>query len=120
MKAVYGLLSCIVFVGLRAETREENNTNMFLLDIITTFRLTSPTIVYNEDEEAPDICYSAQWVLCLHSGLTSWYPEYDSKRLAKDSKNSQNNSKKLVNNSTGDFKYITIPGDDDKRDPDMD
>ena len=89
MKAVYGLLSCIVFVGLRAGTREENNTNMFLLDIITTFRLTSPTIVYNEDEEAPDICYSAKWVLCLHSGLMSWYPEDD--------------AKKMVDNSTGDL-----------------
>ena len=93
MKAVYGLLSCIVFMGLRA--RGKNNTNVFLQDIITTFRLTSPTILYNKDEEAPDICHSAEWVLCLHSGLTSWYPEDD--------------AKKIIDNSAGDFKCNNNP-----------
>ena len=88
MKAVYGFLSCIVFVGFGA--RGENNANGFLQDIITTFRLTSPTILYNKDEEAPDICHSAEWVLCLHSGLMSWYPEDDAKTMMDD--------------STGDFK----------------
>ena len=32
---------------------------------MTTFRLTSPTILYDKDEEAPEICYTEQWVLCL-------------------------------------------------------
>ena len=93
MKAVYGFLSCIVFMGLRA--RGENNANGFLQDIITTFRLTSPTIFYNKDEEAPDICHSAEWVLCLHSGLMSWYPEDDAKTMMDD--------------STGDFKCNNNP-----------
>ena len=107
MKAVYGFLSCMVFMGLNAVARGENNTDMFLQDIITTFRLTSPTIFYNKDEEAPDICHSAEWVLCLHSGLTSWYPEDDAKMLVNNSKNLQHFSKKLVNTSAGDVKCIS-------------
>ena len=103
MKAVYGFLSCIVFLGLRA--RGENNANVFLQDIITTFKLKLPTIVYNKDEEAPDVCKSIKWVLCLHSGLTSWYPEDSAKKLVNDS-NLLNYSEKLVNHSTGDGKYI--------------
>ena len=95
-------------MGLNAVARGENNTDMFLQDIITTFRLTSPTIVYNKDEEAPDICYLAEWVLCLHSGLTSWYPEDNAKKLVNASKNLQNNFKNLVKNSTGDVKCIFI------------
>ena len=99
MKAVYGFLSCMVLMGLRTEAMGENNANTFLQDIITTFRLTSPTIVYNEDEEAPNVCHSAKWSLCLHSGLTSWYPK---DYAVEDSKNLSNYSKKLGNNSTGD------------------
>ena len=95
MKAVYGFLSCIVFMGLRAGG--ENNVNVFLQDIITTFKLTSPTIVYNKDEETPDICHSAKWVLCLHSGMSSWYPE------------PEDDAKKLIEDSTGDFKHTKPP-----------
>ena len=63
----------------------EATNNIFLNDIISTFRLTSPTVVYNSDEEAPDICYTNQWVLCLHPGLPSWYPEDVTKEMAKKS-----------------------------------
>ena len=38
----------------------------FLRDLIATFRLTSPTIVYDTDEP-PEICYTDQWLLCLSS-----------------------------------------------------
>ena len=95
MKAVYGFLSCLILMGLRAHAKGEKNGNRFLEDIINTFKLTSPTIVYNRDEEAPDICYSAKWVLCLHSGLMSWYPEDD--------------AKKMMDDSTGDFKCNNNP-----------
>ena len=102
MKAVYGFLSCMVLMGLRAEAMGENNANTFLQDIITTFRLTSPTIVYNEDEEAPNVCHSAKWSLCLPSGLTSWYPEDNAKSLINDSKKSEGDSR-------GDVKYTNNP-----------
>ena len=95
MKAVYGFLSCIVLMGLRA--KGENNANVFLQDIITTFKLTSPTIVYNKEEEAPDICHSAKWVLCLHSGMSSWYPE------------PEDDAKKMIEDSTGDFSHTNNP-----------
>lgn len=60
MKAVYGFISCMVLMGLSSGAKGGKIANMFLQDIITTFRLTSAIIVYNKDEEAPDICYSAE------------------------------------------------------------
>ena len=43
---------------------EEELMNNFVQDIISTFNLTSPTILYDSDE-APEICYAGQRVLCL-------------------------------------------------------
>ena len=63
----------------------EEKLDVFLRDIIDTFRLTSPTIVYDSDEEAPEICYTDPWVLCLHPGLPSWYPEDSTTMLANES-----------------------------------
>ena len=76
------------------ETRvkgEEGGIDVFLRDIIDTFQLTSPTIVYDSDEKAPEICYTDQWVLCLHPGLPSWYPEEDQKKLANESDTEKQN-----------------------------
>ena len=38
--------------------------NRFIRDLISTFQLTSPTVLYDGDE-APEICYADQRVLCL-------------------------------------------------------
>ena len=44
---------------------DRETTSIFIRDIMTKFQLTSPTILYDKDEEAPEICYTEQWVLCL-------------------------------------------------------
>ena len=41
--------------------------NPFIFDLVSTFQLTSPTILYDNDAEIPEICYDSQWVLCLSS-----------------------------------------------------
>ena len=56
-------LFLLLWMGLRVDG--EDTTSLFLQDLITSFGLVSPTIVYNADEEAPEICYTNQWVLCL-------------------------------------------------------
>ena len=43
---------------------EEELMNRFSQDLISTFQLTSPTVIYDSDE-APEICYADQSVLCL-------------------------------------------------------
>ena len=43
---------------------EEELMNRFSQDLISTFQLTSPTVLYDSDE-APEICYADQRVLCL-------------------------------------------------------
>ena len=39
--------------------------NGFIRDIVSAFRISSPTIIYDGDEAPPDICYTDQRVLCL-------------------------------------------------------
>ena len=38
--------------------------NQFISDVISTFGFTSPIILYHGD--APEICFTRQWVLCLN------------------------------------------------------
>ena len=45
---------------------EEERTSNFIRDVMATFKLRSPTLVY-EGDEAPEICYEDQWVLCMSS-----------------------------------------------------
>lgn len=44
----------------------EETLTSFMKDAMATFRLKSPTIVYDSDE-IPEICYKETWVLCLSS-----------------------------------------------------
>ena len=68
-------LFLLLLMALRANGADNGTLNAFIKDIITTFRMTSPTIVYSNDEEVPEICYTNQWVSCLNSGLTSFYQD---------------------------------------------
>ena len=76
-------LLLLLWVDLRVNADEDSSK--FIRDIMSTFRLRSPTIIYNEYEAAPDICYYGNRVLCLHPGLPSWYPKDETKSLANKS-----------------------------------
>ena len=39
----------------------------FISNLIGTFQLTSPTLIYHE--EAPEICFTSTWILCLEDNL---------------------------------------------------
>ena len=39
----------------------------FIGNLIDTFQLTSPTLIYHE--EAPEICFTWTWILCLEDNL---------------------------------------------------
>ena len=59
-----------IFSGVHCNERLKNDknedldvVNVFLKDIISTFKLLSPTIIY--EEVAPDVCMTENWVLCL-------------------------------------------------------
>ena len=83
------LLWVVLLVDIRVNG-EETISNL-IKDIMTTFRLTSPTIVYNGNEAAPEVCHTDQWVLCLHPEHPSRYPKDDSK-----AENISNMDKELV------------------------
>ena len=55
---LFGILSTAHGHGSRSKQLET-----FVGDIIDTWKLTLPTILY--DDEAPEICYADQRVLCL-------------------------------------------------------
>ena len=57
----------------------------FIEDVMATFRLKSPTIVYDSDE-APEICYTDQWVLCM-SSESSVDQDTNPKEAKEDGKN---------------------------------
>ena len=42
----------------------DDNINSFISDLISSFRLISPTLIYHGD--APEICFTHLWVLCLN------------------------------------------------------
>ena len=44
----------------------EDTISTFIRDVMTTFQLNNPTILYG-GEEAPGICYSDQGLRCLSS-----------------------------------------------------
>ena len=39
----------------------------FIGEVIDSYHLNNPAIVYDSNEEAPEICYTRPWVLCLPS-----------------------------------------------------
>ena len=64
IRRLLGLFLLLWMIIKRANGEE--TISSFLRDIMTTFKLNSPTILYASDE-APDICFTDQWVLCLSS-----------------------------------------------------
>ena len=61
------LLGLFLLLGTEFEwVCGEEAISSFIEDVMDTFRLKSPTIVYDSDE-APELCYRKTWVLCLSS-----------------------------------------------------
>ena len=67
-------------LGMHVEMANgEDTISTFIRDVMTTFHLNSPSILYG-GEEAPVICYSDQGLRCLSSddyeeGMASRYEE---------------------------------------------
>ena len=78
-------------MGTRVNGQEA--MDFFINDLVATFQLASPTILY--DNEIPEICYDSQWVLCLSSNLH----ERDLKEIQdniKSYRESENDGKKYI------------------------
>ena len=58
-------LFVLLWMGSRAHGQEK--MNVFIKDLVATFQLSSPTIIYDNDDEIPEICFDSQWALCLSS-----------------------------------------------------
>ena len=58
------LLGIFLLLWMDLRVTGEKLRNSFIQDIISTFQLTSATILYDSDE-APEICYAGLRVLCL-------------------------------------------------------
>ena len=48
-------------------TNGEETMDAFINDLVATFNLTSPTIIFDNEDDIPEICYASHWVLCLPS-----------------------------------------------------
>ena len=74
-------LPLLLLLGMGFSVNGGETISSFIKDVIATFRLASPTIVYDR-EEAPEICYEFHWVLCL----PLQYQETESEELANSGK----------------------------------
>ena len=96
-----GRLSCLfllLWMGLRVNGEE--TLSLFIDDILSTFKLKAPTIIYDGDEP-PVICYTKWWVLCLPSEGLEFEndPGSDKEEFGKDSEKDKElaNDGKLLN-----------------------
>ena len=67
MRRSMGMGFLFLFLMLPNMMKCEDNMNGFISDLILSFRLTSPTIIYHG--HAPEICFTTPWVLCLHQDV---------------------------------------------------
>ena len=56
----------LLLLLMNSMVNAEDTMSGFVRDMMSTFHLSSPTIVYDGDE-VPAICYTDQWVLCISS-----------------------------------------------------
>ena len=59
---IFGLV--VFLLWMITIVKSDGTIDDFVGDIISTFKLMSPTIIYSYDE-APEICWSKEWLLCL-------------------------------------------------------
>ena len=87
MRWIYINLFLILRLDLRINGEE--TMDAFINDLVTTFKLVSPTILYNNDYEIPEICYASQWVLCLSSNQHENYLQLlpDNPESSRESEN---------------------------------
>ena len=64
MRGIWGLGCLLLFWMFPTVVNCDDKMNVFVTDIISTFQLLSPTILYHGD--APEICFTKDWVLCLN------------------------------------------------------
>ena len=57
------LIYLLLFITSLANGLEDGMSETFIKDIIETWRLRSPTIIF--PHEAPKMCLDLQWILCL-------------------------------------------------------
>ena len=63
----------LLWMGLRVNGHNKA-MDIFINDLVITFKLISPTIIYDSDEEVPAICYTSKWWLCLSSNQAEINP----------------------------------------------
>ena len=72
----------------------EEELDVFIIDIVATFQLTSPTIIF-DGEDITEICYTYPWLLCLLSNQ----PEDDPNELqynAESHRESENDGMHII------------------------
>ena len=76
------LLGVCILLGVNGDA----NLNSLFTDIITKFRLISPTIIYQG--EIPEICITHHWLLCLdQEDELKIHPDEDIKEIKRGKSN---------------------------------
>ena len=67
--------------------------DIFIKDLLATFKFTSPTILYDSEEGVPEICYTSQWIVCLSTDLHN----DDTERKSPSDAGSQSENDGMIN-----------------------
>ena len=59
------LVFLVLILMLPNATKCDENMSRFISDLISSYNLISPTIIYHGG--APEICFTSHWVLCLNT-----------------------------------------------------
>ena len=59
------LFFLVLILMLPNATKCDENLSRFISDLISSYALISPTIIYHG--HAPEICFTSHWVLCLNT-----------------------------------------------------
>ena len=75
------MLGILTLLWIDPVVNGEEQFHIFIRDVLSTFKLRSPTIIYDGDDVAPEICFTEDWTLCL----PSYGPERGQAELIKHS-----------------------------------
>ena len=62
------LFDLFLLLWMSSRVNGQEAMDAFINDLVATFQLRSPTILYDNDDEIPEICYNtSRWAHCLSS-----------------------------------------------------
>ena len=101
-----GFIGLLLLLWMESRVDGEDTISHFIRDVMTTFDLTSPTIIYDGGEQPPEICYTQEWVLCLASPIQENESKHSVNGTVKGDNNKEVSTEERNEESANNGKFI--------------